>query len=296
MNEYETSNQASTPLPPPIQPGRAMPPDQWWRRPVRAVWVILALNIGVFLLWIAARTGGPLQEFVFKYFLVSPLHLQDGLYWSLLGSAFSHNQLWHLLFNMIVLHSFGGILERLFGLRLFVSFYLGAAIVASLSHCAVSAFLLGEMDSFALGASGALAGILIAYALLFPRHKILLFGIVPLPAIVAAALFVGLDIWGLIAQGRGGGLPIGHGAHLGGALCGLLLYVGVLRERFANLPQPPGGGREVRIELSPEEAEELERLHFKIEREGTDALTPKEKAFLLGLRQRAERGRNKGGP
>ena len=41
-------------------------------------------------------------------------------------------------------------------------------------------------------------------------------GIVPVPALAGVLAFVGLDLWGLIAQGRGGGLPIGHGAHLGG--------------------------------------------------------------------------------
>jgi len=276
--------------------GGATEAQPWWERPLRAVWVILGLNIGVFLLWQVARGSVPLQEFMFTNFLVSPLHLKEGVYRAILGSAFSHNELWHLFFNMIVLYSFGGVLERLFGLRLFVSFYLGAAVVASLAHCAVSALVLGQERSFALGASGALAGLLIAYALLFPKHRILLFGIVPLPAIVAAALFVGLDIWGLIAQGRGGGLPIGHGAHLGGAACGLLLYFGYLREKFPHLAQPPVGRARVRLELSREEAGELERIRFKIESEGRDSLTPKEKVFLMQLRERAEHERQRGRP
>ncbi|MCP4898648.1 MAG: rhomboid family intramembrane serine protease [bacterium] len=268
--------------------------QQWWERPLRAVWVILGLNIVVFLLWQVAGGSVPLQTFLMENFLVSPLHLHEGLYWSILGSAFSHSELWHLFFNMIVLHSFGGVLERLLGLKLFVSFYLVAAVVSSLAHCAVSALLLGEENAFALGASGALAGLLIAYALLFPRHRILLFGIVPLPALAAAALFVGLDIWGLIAQQQGGGLPIGHGAHLGGAMCGLLFYFSYLRERFANLAQPPVGRRQVHLELTRDEAEELERIRDKIDSQGRDSLNPKEQAFIMQLKQRAAVDGHKG--
>jgi membrane associated rhomboid family serine protease len=70
------------------------------------------------------------------------------------------------------------------------------------------------------------------FALLYPREKLLLFGIIPLPAMFGALAFVGLDVWGVVAQAQGGGLPIGHGAHLGGALTGLLYYLFVLRPRL----------------------------------------------------------------
>lgn len=67
---------------------------------------------------------------------------------------------------------------------------------------------------------------------MFPREKILLFGIIPLPAIVGALAFIGLDIWGVVAQAGGGGLPIGHGAHLGGAITGIIYYLLYLRPRL----------------------------------------------------------------
>jgi membrane associated rhomboid family serine protease len=53
---------------------------------------------------------------------------------------------------------------------------------------------------------------------------------------VGALAFIGLDVWGLIAQAEGGGLPIGHGAHLGGAFTGILYYFLFLRGRI-----PRGG-------------------------------------------------------
>ncbi len=48
---------------------------------------------------------------------------------------------------------------------------------------------------------------------------------------VGAFLFIGLDVWGLVAQSGGGGLPIGHGAHLGGAITGIIYYLLFLKPR-----------------------------------------------------------------
>jgi len=67
---------------------------------------------------------------------------------------------------------------------------------------------------------------------LFPKERLLFFFLIPLPAMIAALIFVGLDLWGLSAQAHGGGLPIGHGAHLGGAFAGILYYFLFLRRRI----------------------------------------------------------------
>jgi len=209
--------------------------------------------------------------------------------WTVLTAAFSHSEFWHLAINMFVLWSFGTALERLWGTRIFIVFYLVAAVVSSISHCLVSTVLLGNSDIQALGASGAVSGLLLAYALLFPHHKILLMGIVPVPALMGVLAFVGIDLWGLFAQTRGGGLPIGHGAHLGGALAGAVMYFFWLRNiRFAEpepLRRPPPNS----AVLSPDEAQEFERIRIKIESHGPQALNPKEQDFLNRLRERALR-------
>jgi len=219
-------------------------------------------------------------------FLVSTLHIEHLHVWTLVTAAFSHNELWHLALNMFVLWSFGTVLEHLWGTRVFVLVYLAAAVVASVSHCALSSFIMGRDDIPALGASGAISGLLLAYALHFPRHRILLFGIVPVPALAGVLAFVGLDLWGLIAQGRGGGLPIGHGAHLGGALAGALIYFLYLRATYptpaVRHPRPPSGA----AALTSDEAREFERIRIKIETTGPHTLTPKEQAFLDRLRNR----------
>lgn len=248
--------------------------------------IIIGLNVLVFLAWQAASQSSELFAFMTENFLVSTTHILHLHVWTLITAAFSHNELWHLAINMFVLWSFGTVLERLWGTKVFVFVYLAAAVVASVSHCTVSSFLMGNDGIPALGASGAVSGLLLAYAFTFPRHRILIFGIVPVPALVGVLAFVGLDVWGLIAQGRGGGLPIGHGAHLGGALAGALIYFLYLRETFPMPTVRPSPRPQSAASLTTDEAREFERIRIKIETTGPHTLTPKEQAFLDRLRER----------
>lgn len=197
----------------------------------RAVPLILFANTIVFLMW-KFYGGEEGLEFMYLNFLVSWDHLIEGRYWALVGSAFSHNALWHFVLNMYVLYGFGTVLERALGTSRFLRFYLAAGIVSSFTHSFVSAFLMQQPDLPALGASGAIAGVVLVFSLVFPREKILIFGIIPLPAIWGALAFVAIDIWGLVSQAHGGSSFIGHGAHLGGAFTGILYYLVVLRKRL----------------------------------------------------------------
>lgn len=189
------------------------------------VLVFLCLNAIVFIMW-SVLGESPLM---IDHFLISWDGLVAGRVWTLLTSEFSHLLFLHFFLNMYVLASFGPIVERTIGSGRFLAFYLIAAVLSSLSHAGVSAFVLGKPQLPALGASGAISGVIMLFALLYPRARIFLFGIVPMPAIFGAVLFVGIDAAGLVAQTEGGGLPIGHGAHLGGAATGLLYYLFVIR-------------------------------------------------------------------
>jgi rhomboid-like protein len=190
------------------------------------VMLIILINLAVFGLW---HTGYYSEEFMARNFLVSWDSVAEGRYWTLITTVFSHNMFWHLFINMFVLRSFGSILEGVLGWKRFLVFYLGAGLVGSICHCVVSKFIIGDPSVAALGASGAVAGLIWLFALIFPKEKLLLFAIIPMPAIIGALAFVGLDLWGLYSQAHGGGLPIGHGAHLGGALAGILFYTLYLR-------------------------------------------------------------------
>ena len=190
------------------------------RRPVVVI-TIIKLNIFVFFLWMLFGPANPLMT---NTFLVSWNGLMEGRLWTLLTSVFSHSMLFHLLINMYVFFGFGAMLENHLGQSRFLHFYLMAGAVGSLAHSFVSAFLLDSPGLPALGASGAVSGVILLFSFIFPHEKLLLFGLIPIPAMGGALLFVGLDFWGLIAQTRGSSLPIGHGAHLGGALFGFLYY------------------------------------------------------------------------
>ncbi len=191
---------------------------------MKSVHVLIFINVLVFLAWFKASQSPEQLQWMSDHFLVSGESLREGRYWTLITSAFSHNLLIHIVLNMLVLNSFGPIIESILGIARFLNFYFIAAIVSSISHVLVSTYIMGEPDIPALGASGAVSGIIILFSLLFPKERLLLFGIIPMPAFIGALAFVGLDIWGVIAQAEGGGLPIGHGAHLGGALTGLIFY------------------------------------------------------------------------
>ena len=99
----------------------------WMRRRLRALPVIVGINVIVFLLWLVAVHGSDLWTFLATNFLVSTHRLEQGMWWTLVTAAFSHQELWHLALNMIVLWSFGSVLERLVGVRVFTVFYLLAA-------------------------------------------------------------------------------------------------------------------------------------------------------------------------
>ncbi len=208
-----------------------------FRRDTPVTTLIIAINIAVFIMWKGwlPANWGITPAFMESHFLVSYASLTGGRPWTLLGSAFSHLWPLHLLVNMFVLNSFGRFLESFLGARFYLAFYLVAGIVGSLCHALVSNFILGQPDLPALGASGAIAGLVLLFSLIYPKEKIVLFAIIPVPALVGALAFVVLDLWGVIAQAEGGGLPIGHGAHLGGSLTGLLTYFLVVKPRLRTV-------------------------------------------------------------
>jgi membrane associated rhomboid family serine protease len=251
-----------------------------------AVPIFLGLNLVVFGGWQLARYNPDLAQFLMDNFVVSSGRLAEGRLWTLLTAAISQAAFFHLLLNMIVLHSFGGVVERLMGSRRFVWFYLSAAVFSSLCHCFTSSALMDRGDVGALGASGVMSGLLLIFALLFPKRKILVFGVMPVPALFGALGFIALDVWGLIAQSQGSGLPIGHSAHLGGSLLGALVYFGYLRPRRQQLNR---AYLTAAFGLSPDELATAERLQLKIHQEGKESLTPKEQEFLRQLAERSRR-------
>lgn len=202
---------------------------------ITVVNAVVAINVIVFLAWMA---GPAAEAFLSNHFVVSWNHLAEGRPWVLVTALFSHAMGVHLAINMVVLLSFGPPLEAAMGSGRFLLFYLLAGVTGCLAHATTLNLLVGIPGQAACGASAALVAMLMLFALAFPREQVLLFFVIPLPAIVAALALVGLDIFGLVYQVDGGGLPIGHGAHLGGALIGIAYFMAhgrEVRERDSQL-------------------------------------------------------------
>jgi membrane associated rhomboid family serine protease len=139
----------------------------------------------------------------------------------LVTHGFIHADWQHLLFNMITLYFFGGLVERMFAPYIgplgFLLFYLSAILVAILPT-----YLRHRHDPRyrSLGASGAVSAVLFAFILVQPWSLIFVF-FLPMPAILYAVLYVGYSIW----MDRRGGDNINHSAHLWGAGYGVLFTV-----------------------------------------------------------------------
>lgn len=187
---------------------------------------ILILNIMVYVSWNLASTEADFL-FMVKNFLVSWDSVFGGYPWTLLTSVFSHSSFMHFLFNMMALMSFSTVMVTLLGPKQFTTFYLMAGLAGSISHILTSNYLMHDPSMKALGASGAVAGIILLFSLLFPTQKLLIMGLIPIRAIWGAVFLVALDVWGLVTQTNGGGFQIGHGAHLGGALVGILYFLSI---------------------------------------------------------------------
>jgi membrane associated rhomboid family serine protease len=138
--------------------------------------------------------------------------------WMFITSIFLHADLEHLLFNMIALFFLGINLERMVGRRNFAMLFIASGLIGNLGY------LLTANNPLipAIGASGAVYGIMGTLAVLVPRMRIFIYGIIPVPMIVLAIIWGLMDFMGLFAPSG-----IAHGAHLGGMFVGVAygLYI-----------------------------------------------------------------------
>ena len=135
---------------------------------------------------------------------------------------FTHGGVSHILFNMFSLWMFGRILETVWGPKRFLLFYLISGVGAAAVHLAVQHFTGGY--AAAVGASGAIMGLLAAFGYLFPNTELyMMFIPIPIKAKWGVLIFVAIDLFGGI--GRFAGDNIAHFAHLGGAATGFILVL-----------------------------------------------------------------------
>lgn len=147
---------------------------------------------------------------------------KHGEYHRFLTAGFVHAGGAHLAFNMITLYFFGPQLERLLGAGAFLILYFGSEMAA---HALTFAVHRNDLHYAAVGASGAISGVLFAFCLYAPLAMLGIMFVIPMPAILFAVLYVVVSLYALQGQATGRGGGIAHEAHLGGALGGVLLTI-----------------------------------------------------------------------
>ncbi|KAJ2359336.1 hypothetical protein IWW50_000146 [Coemansia erecta] len=210
------------------------PPSRTELSPESLVYLIIAINGVVFMVWqtaISRRNSlgdTKLMATMMKNFTTMWVNLQEGRIWTLVTPAFSHIEPMHMLINMFMLFTFGTDIAKLLGKKRFLMFYLGAAVcgnlVSALARGVVMPVMRGDYSGVAqpsLGASTSVVGITTLFACLYPTSTLHLFMIVPVPAWLATVGFIGWDLWRVVGSGKS---KTDGAGHLGGAAAALGYY------------------------------------------------------------------------
>ena len=216
--------------------------------------------------------------------------------WTFISYMFVHGGLLHLLGNMLMLFVFGTAVESRMGSRNFLLYYLFCGVGA-----AVFSLLLGGLMPIGafVGASGAVLGVAVAFAMFWPDAELIVFPI-PVP-IKARTLVIGLVMLDVLASRLWPGDGIAHIAHVGGALFGYLFFRAQLLSRRSAAPPTRTVERVVMVQSGSAEPErrtpvtplrprrgiesdpvaaEVDRVLDKISEKGISSLTPAERKFL----------------
>jgi len=272
---------------------------------------LLIINGVVFFLQLIMQgltfQGVPGVYYLDHWFALNPLGYNFQV-WQLITYQFMHGSFMHILFNMFALWMFGIEIENMWGSQKFLIFYLMCGVAAGITQL-IFPPLFNEQLAPTIGASGAIFGVLIAFAMVFPNRYIFLYFFIP---VKAKYLIIGYILLELYAVPQGG--SVAHLAHLGGALAGFI-YIMVDKKTTFSLgnifrsssnkpksPYNPFGGikdalkhkekdvQEARFyEIKDEDKsvkdeisqEEIDRILDKISQSGYQNLSEKEKKILF---------------
>jgi membrane associated rhomboid family serine protease len=191
-----------------------------------AVRALIALNVAGYLLPLVV------PRLTIWLGLVPALVVERWWIWQPVTYMFLHGGLFHLLFNMLALWMFGVDLERQWGTRFFARFYAVAGVGAALTTLVMSWLPFGFAEtlyaSVTVGASGAIYGLLVAFAMMYPHRPIYLYMLFPIPARVFVLIIGAISFMSSITETSGG---VAHATHLGGLAAGYL-YLAGRRGRF----------------------------------------------------------------
>jgi membrane associated rhomboid family serine protease len=201
--------------------------------------LLIAANVAVFLLQL---TGG--DRFTLAFAMIPRDVVQEGRWFTLFSSMFLHGGWIHLLSNMLYLWIFGNNVEDTVGKVRYLFFYFACGAAAGIVHLVVNS----HSGVPTVGASGAIAGVLGGYIVLFPHARVstlvimLIITVVELPAQLVLGLWFLIQVVNavfgsgmVLARGGGDTGGVAVWAHVGGFLAGYLL----IRVLGARPPEPP---------------------------------------------------------
>lgn len=278
-------------------------------RPRSVVIALIVVNVAVWLAdafspatLVDPRTGRALAHWLSDHLAVHVYTLTEPwLWWQYLTYGFTHSPVMfgHIFGNMLVLFFLGRDVEERYGSKEFLRLYLTMIVFAAVVWN-VANKLAGDSDLVsAYGASGAIAGVVVLYALNFPHRTLLLFFVIPMPAWLLGALVVLYDIYGAVV----GGDQVAYSMHLAGAAFAFIYFqkqwnlTRLTEGRFSWLRSPFRGKPRLKVHKPEEEVEsdmtkEVDRLLEKISSEGEASLTAKERRILeTASREYQKRGK-----
>lgn len=189
--------------------------DALLQSPITLALILLNLGISGYAMLEDVRL---IDELSFR-----PVRIQENNeYYRFLTAGFVHGGGAHLAFNMITLYFFGPQLERILGPAAFIVLYFGSELTA---HGLTFLYHRTDPHYAAVGASGAISGVLFGFCLYAPLTLLGVMMVIPMPAIVFAVLYVVISVYAIGNTEPGAPGGIAHEAHLGGALGGVVLTI-----------------------------------------------------------------------
>lgn len=245
---------------------------------------LLIANVGVFVVGLLSDLmRNPIGAYLYGYgALVPDLVWGRWELWRVVTYMFLHGGLMHIGFNMLTLWMFGTPLVHQMGERRFLALYLISGVVAGLGS-ALFYVVGGSGGTYIVGASGAIFGIMFAFARFFPHVQILVFFFFPMPARYAVWVFGGISF----LAGLGGGGGVAHFTHLFGIFGGWA-YLRLEEPTVVWFMQLVTARARARTAKAAEELVNREEyfdtrvdpILAKISKHGIDSLTRQERAIL----------------
>lgn len=205
---------------------------------------LLIINVIVFFIQILGESflvgpGFKLSDMITQYFGLIPVNgfvagsiggepiIWHFYPWQLITYQFMHGGFWHIFFNMFMLWMFGMEIENILGSKKFLTYYLVCGIAAGLAQLFIAPLF--SIPAPTIGASGAIFGVMIAFALMFPDRYIFLWFFIPVKAKYLIGFLIVFEILAVDSAQD----TVAHLAHLGGALAGFLF---ILFDKHIDVP------------------------------------------------------------